>query len=607
MAKIHAAKERRIDGRGVPGVLAWASLAVVLQSFVGPVLVAQQVTLPLPEYRSLRARAFPPPEPPPEPPAPTAFESAALDVAVGDASARVTYTLDVALYGQGWQSLPLPAVGSFVAADFGAIEGRIAEGSERSVLVRGEGVQRLTLEAVLPLERDESATRPTWRLDLGLPSAAVVSGVLRAGDLVKQVEASDGAVVTPLSIDGSGGGWSFVGTPGGVAHFVLSGEATVPERSLLPLRFEATSATALGVSHTRLGLHAWIGVRVLQGELSRLDLPLPEGFEVVAVDGESVAGWDLESEELRITPLVPVRDSFAVAVELAGPPETELPSPVVAPTGAVRSLIATKVGVEGDGLLTLIDPGAGRRPDARQGERLPQVFLAAPGEPFLVAEGEAPPRWRVTWAEGTQVLAAQVDRLLVHYLVGEAGSGHLELWATVRNTGTETLSLELPPGAELLTARRDGVALVPGRGPGGWVVPLSARSGPQIVYVAALVPVALPEGAGELSLALPKLSAPASRVEVRLALPPGRGYRLADGARAGSAGPPAPATAARQEVSTLSRQLLGSAAGAAAEWVTPAPVPPGYATVEAAWSALSSAPPPVVVQVERERGRWRWQ
>lgn len=602
MKKRKVVAGRQAGGRGALGVLAWVLLAVVFHSGSGPVLVAQEVTLPLPEYRSLRDRAYPPPEPPPEPPAPVAFEAATLDVIVGESSARVTYTLEISLYGDGWQAVPLPATGSFVAAELGGLEGRLAEGEERALLVRGEGTHRIALDAVLPLEADETATRPTWHLDLGLPAAALVSGTLTAPDRVVEVRASEGTVVRPVA----GGGWSFVGSPGEVAELVLAGEATAPERSGLPLRFEATSAAALTLSHTRRRLQVWVEARVLQGELARLDLPVPDGLEVVSVDGPAVAGWDLQAGELRITPLVPVSDAFAVTVELAGPPVVELASPVVVPSGATRTLIATKVGVEGDGLLSLVDAGSGRRPDARQRERLPSLYRAASGEPLLVTEGTAPPRWSVTWAEGTEVLAAQVDRLLVHYLVGEAGLAHLELWATVRNSGAESLSLTLPPAAELLAARRDSVPLVPGKSAEGWVVPLAAGSEPQVVFVSALVPLALPRGDGELALVLPGLSAPASRVEVLAALPSGRSYRLAEGERVGRVSPP-PQVAAQGESSDLARQLAGAGGAAATDPVRPAPVPAGFSRVEAVWSALSSAPPPVIVEVERERERRSWQ
>jgi len=217
----------------------------------------------------------------------------------------------------------------------------------------------------------------------------------------------------------------------------------------------------------------------------------------------------------------------------------------------------------------------------------------------------------VTWAEGTEVLAAQVDRLLVHYLVGEAGRAHLELWAVVRNSGADRLSLELPAAAELLAASRDGIPLTPGRGPGreadGWAVPLAATSRVQVVHLSALVPVALPERDGTLSLELPRLSAPASRVEVRAALPPGRTYELAEGERGGAVAPPPGVRGARETPPELAQQVLSQAALPAPVKARPVSVPPGFVTVEAAWSALSSAPPPLVVKVDRERERWRWQ
>jgi len=600
----------RAPGRRWPGLLALVALVLGVQP-----VAAQQVTLPLPEYRALRERAYPPPDRPPEPPAPVALESAALEVVAGASSARVTYRLNLSLYGEGWQSVPLPSTGSFVAATFGDLEGRLSDGTDgRSLLVRGSGSHQVTLEAVLPLERDETATRPTWHLRLGMPAAAVVFGTLTVGKAVREVEGSGSIVLAREQAPEQAARWSFVGAPGDVASLTLTGEATVPERARLPLRFEATAATASTLTQTRLVLHAWVEARVLQGELGRLDLPVPDGLEVVAVDSldrEDVAGWDVEAGTLRITPLEPVRDRFSVAIELAGSPVTELASPSIAPEGAARTLFASKVAVEGDGLLTLLDAGAGARPDSRQAGRLPEPFRSAPGRAFVVPEFGAPPRWQVTWAEGTQVLAAQVDRLLVHYLVGEAGRAHLEVWAVVRNSGADRLSPELPPAAELLAASRDGVPLTPGRAPGregdAWAVPLASTSKVQVVHLSALVPVALPEGDGTLSFALPRLSAPASRVEVRAALPPGRTYELTEGERSGAVGPPPAVGGARETPPELAQQVLSQVALATPVRARPVPVPPGFVTLEAAWSALSSAPPPLVVKLDRERERWRWQ
>ena len=55
---------------------------------------AQQVTLPLAEYESLRRRAEPPDVPQPPPPVPVVLESADVELSVGIDSARLTMRMD---------------------------------------------------------------------------------------------------------------------------------------------------------------------------------------------------------------------------------------------------------------------------------------------------------------------------------------------------------------------------------------------------------------------------------------------------------------------------------------------------------------------------------
>ena len=70
---------------------------------------AQEVRLPLADYKALYQQANPEPQPEPEPPVPLAFERAELDVEVGETSARVVQHWTLVLYGDDWRTLPLPS------------------------------------------------------------------------------------------------------------------------------------------------------------------------------------------------------------------------------------------------------------------------------------------------------------------------------------------------------------------------------------------------------------------------------------------------------------------------------------------------------------------
>ncbi|MFL6201278.1 MAG: hypothetical protein ACJ76J_19070 [Thermoanaerobaculia bacterium] len=569
-----------------------------------------QVTMPLAEYEALRARANPEAEPNPSPPAPFAFESADVVISADGESARVVQTLGLTLFADGWQKVPLGEAGSFIAARFGDLEGRVnVEEGGWSLQVQGRGRHQVVLESVVPVRRDETSTRPTWQLGLRLPPAAVVRGRIEAPVTVEEVELEGAGLVRRG--DPGGRSWSFVAAPTPEpVGFTLRGRRTLPERAQLPLRFETTSATAAVLSRTRLEVHGWIEARVAQGRLPELKVPLPAGFEVVSVQGP-IAGWNVAGRRLVVTPLEPVESSLAVQIELSAPPVQELASPLLVPADSHRTLLLTKAAIRGDGLLELTDPGAVRAPAETETVGMADDVRGAPGVLVAVVDPARPPRWRAEWADQTEVLAAQVDRLLVDVAVGESGRAAYQVWAEVRNRGAQQLVITPPPGFELVAGHRDGEPVSPGAAGAGLAVPLSSGEGAQVIHLAGLLALQLPKGKGEISLPLPALSAPAARVEVRLVLPGGREYHLAEPSRAGPVGPPpghAERSARKDEVlsaNMIAKQVL-SLPGATVTASKLFPLPPGFCQLQAAWSALSPTPGPLAIRVENDKEDLAW-
>lgn len=566
-----------------------------------------QVTMPLVEYEALRARANPEAEPDAKPPAPFAFETADLVITADAESARIVQTLGLTLFADGWQKVPLGEAGSFIAARFGDLDGRMNVAEEGwSLQVQGRGRHQVVLESVVPVRRDETATRPTWQLGLRLPPAAVVRGRIEAPGTVEEVELQGAGLIRKGE-----GSWSFVAAPTPEpVGFTLRGRRTLPERAQLPLRFETTSATAAVLSRTRLEVHAWIESRVAQGRLPELRVPLPTGFEVVSVQGP-IAGWNVAGGRLVVTPLEPVESSLALEIELSAPPVQEFVSPLLVPTESHRTLLLTKAALRGDGLLELTDPGAVRAPAETETAGVSEDVRGAPGGLVAVLDAARPPRWRAEWADRTEVLAAQVDRLLVDVAVGESGRAAYQVWAEVRNRGAQQLVITPPPGFELVAGHRNGEPVSPGAAGAGLAVPLSSGEGAQVIHLAGLLPVQLPKGKGQIELPLPALSAPAARIEVRLILPGGREYALAESSRSGMVGTPPgheARNARRDEVlsaNMIAKQVL-SLSGVTATASSFFPQPPGFARVQAVWSALSPTPAPLAVRVENDKEDLEW-
>ncbi|HKV09835.1 MAG TPA: hypothetical protein VJ725_16955 [Thermoanaerobaculia bacterium] len=572
---------------------------------------AQQVTLPLDKYEELRARARPALPDSPVPPVPYALERAEVEVVAGATSARIAHDLSLTIYADGWQQVPLGEGFSFTKADLGTLEGRVEADEEEQewvLIVRGRGTHRVRLESIAPVEADESAVRPTWRLRFPAPRAAVLRGSLTAAPEVDEVELSGPEGAVRRSPDGKG--WAFAALPAGSVSFRLSGKTAAPQQDKLPLRFEATAATTASLSRTRLGVRGWVEARVAQGRLSRLAIAVPPGLEVTDARGLKVAGWKMEGSDLIITPVSPINDSLAVEMELIGEPKDTFASPLLIPRESSRTSLLVKAALRGDGLLNLVESGSAQTPDDREVKLLPENLQKVPGRVFKILDPTRPPLWEAVWAERSEVLAVQIDRLLVDVAVGQAGRASYQLWAEVRNRGSQQLVLNLPAGFELVDGRRDGIPVEAGTASqdgGALAVPLLTGDTPQVVHVQGVMPLALPKASGDLVVPLPELSAPAARVEVRVVLPGGRSYTLADPTRASGVSLPLASNVTRNVSNRMAQQVTSESSRpvSLAAW-TLFDQPPGFARVEAGWSALSASPSPLVIRVQTGKEKVEW-
>jgi hypothetical protein len=569
-------------------------------------LLCQEVTLPLAQYEELRERAKPTPEPKVLPPADYALESAQIDVVAGPRSARVSQRLTLSIYAADWLSVPLPTAGSLTSSQLGLLDGRVKSDEKATTLVvRGRGRHAIRLESVVPLVEDKTAARLSRALALPLPLAAVVTGSIAASDSeIQEITVAAGGlprgVATASRVE-------FVGTPGAVFSAILLGKGRAVDATRLPLKFRASSAARTEAGRSRMRVHGTLSVEVLSGQLDRLDVGLPEGFEVASVMPADL-GWQVVEGRLVLTPVASAEKTLVAQIELASEAKMAFASPLLVPRGAAQLTLLSAVNVAADGLPELTDPGSARSADDVDLAALPDDVRRSGAAFFVVRDPLRPPRWGITWSEEAKVLAAQVDRLLVNMVVGTADRCAYEFWAVVRSSGTTQIDLKLPEGLELLSIERDGRDVQPGTSERGLTVPLAAGTGAQVIHVSGLMDaVALPEQ-GEFSIPVPGSSAPIARVEVRAALPPGRRYALAQKDRQGAVGD-IPTSAPRGSEQTaadgLATLALRKSAAARARDVSFVGLA-GAVLVDAVWSALSEKPGAVVIQVKPERRKEGW-
>lgn len=577
---------------------------------------AQEVEMPLDRYLELYDRAHPEAGPEVAPEVPWTLDEARLEVVIGARSARVVQLLTLTLLDDAWHEAPLPAAGTIVEASLGTLEGRVVSSSGERLVVRGAGRHTVRLESLAGLVEDEEAARPTWRVAVGLPAAAVVAGVVRHG-----ASLAGGETIEEVAVRGGGlergtderGGLLVVGTPGATLQLEVLGKAQALSREELPLVFMARSASLVTLDRARTELRCWLEVRVAQGVMEELRVPLPgvsgglPAMDLVEVKATGLAGWDVEGEDLVVVPLAPIEDRWAVELRLSGGPAGAVASPVLAPRGALRTLAAAAAETSEDALLELAEVGSGRRPDARETGEVPQGFRSAAKRWVVVADPARPPRWAVTFSDSAEVLAAQVDELLVDVRAGGSGRALYQVWLKVRSTGAVRLGLGVPEGFELLRAGRDGLHLAPGERGLGLELPLVATEKPQVIYVAGLIPLELPAGEAMLSIPIPSLSAPVTRVAAQVVLPGGLRCELRDQDRAGTPGEPPGWSRTRKRGDRLAELLsTGPVEEQVSDDLAELPVPRGFQRVTASWSALSATPEPLVVHVEADEQKVGW-
>ncbi len=566
------------------------------------VATAQQVTLPLDRYDELRREAEPPPVRTPLPAAEAALEGAAITVEIEPGAARVSYRLDVVLLAAGRHEIGLPDLGSLAAADLGGLAGRVdAEPGGLRLVVTGDGRATVSLETVVRVVEDELATRRTLACEVPIPRAARVEVTVGLPTGIDEVVAVTGGVALSFAGDGRA---RFTAAPGGTLVLNARGRQRAADAATLPARTRGRATTMVRIGRTALRVHAWLTLEVLQGRAAELRASVPTELEVVTVAGAEIAGWDLDGRELVVLPLAPIADELTVEVELEGPPATAFASPLVVPVADEVSL-ATAVQVMGDGLLELEQGGASRLP-APAGDRWVPHSARGPSC-RVVTDAADPPRWRVSFAEATEVLAAQVDRLLYDVIAGRSGRARVRLWLAVRSSGAISVGAALPPGFELIAVSRDGRAVTPGRDGDLLVVPLAASGAVEQVGVEGLLPLTLPAGRGLLELPVPALTAPVATVAVRLALPAPVEWQLRPPATATNVGaPPAPATVGSTADALLAALAAPVAAGAGSVPRRDLETPAGYRVVTASWTALIASPGPLVLELEREPAEGEW-
>jgi len=490
------------------------------------------VVLPVDEYRSLHARAYPTEHDPEPPPVEATLTRVDYDLRINSdfASGRATLTVDV--LRDGWVRVPVPA-GLLVRE--ARLDGKLVSlvpgpsgkaGGQLSALLYHPGRAVLLLDIALPVASstgEESISLPATAS--GVTSASVQ--LLRQGVDIRLA----GGLLSEKSESAAESKWIAYGRGNEPLTFTWR-RKTEDHRTTQPLRMRGSLTQLLGLGEDATSVSAEVNLEVAQGAAHEVSIQIPDKVTINQVLGAMVADWEVKSNELSVTFLEPVeqRARFLITGETRSPREGQIEIPLLRLLNAERETGGVAVEVLGageikdaksEGLESADATDLGEMIASHQSQSL-TAFRFRPGAAKLARSLSVD----VARYTPQAVLMANVEEARYQVLITVQGKLLVQARYAVRNNQRNFLKITLPPGATLWSASLAGRAVRPGQSPdGSLLLPLDkARSGEEAPDFAVEV-VYLARGTawndkGQFKLALPALDLPVSRTGLLVYHPP---------------------------------------------------------------------------------------
>src|SRR5882724_1496914 len=482
------------------------------------------VTLSLDEYNRLLALANRPGKKTDTPPVPYVLKHADLRFHVVNDDVIGSIQFDGETLEAHAAKVPLASGMTIFDARHGAKPlPLLLENGTHTAILPGDSEFAVSLDAGIPLSIETGRAS----FSLPVPSAGNVRITLTVPGERTNVQLNHGIITHRASVAGNTEIEATL-VPGQTANVWWNTREAVAPAVPREVRFLSDVKSLISVTESDLQVAALIDLNVLQGEADQFSVPVPEGFEVTAVNGSSlessevqngvlllkIAGHGTAAQQFLISLERPLNDASAIA-------------PVLAFKDAQRE--TGEILVEGQGTLELTakESGGLKRLDIME----VNPYLRALSRYSLQAafryhrQPKESPGLALAWTRfpDSSVLAAIAERATVTTLVTSEGKSLTEVKLTVKNQAQPFLKVELPKGATILTAEVSGEKVKPVQGGDGDRVPL-LRAGfrPAGAYTVSFV--FLHAGApfakkGDSNISLPKMDVPIGILEWELFLP----------------------------------------------------------------------------------------
>ena len=489
------------------------------------------VVIPVAEYRTLHARAYPVDQEPEASPVQATLTRVDYDLQIRGEVARGRVSLTVDVLKDGWVRVPIP---SGLLVREARVDNKLVSlvpppnksGNQLTAVLSHSGRSVLLLEIALPVASSAGSE------SIALPSAE--SGITRAAvQLLRHgVDVQvGGGLLSEQSDTADESKWVAYGQGNTPLTFSWR-RKTEDHRTTLPLRMRGSLTELLSLGEDSTSIYAEVNLEIVQGAASDVRIQLPENVTVNQVLGATVADWDMKNGELAVKFLEPIEQNsrFVINGETRLARDGEIAMPLLRLLNTEKDTGGVAVEVLGAGEIKDVKSHGMEEADASDlGEA-----VASRQSPSLAAfrfragEAAATRALTVNVARYTQqaVLMANIEEARYQVLLSKEGKSLVQARYAVRNNQRNFVKITLPPGAVVWSAALGGKPVRPGQSPdGSLLLPLEkARGGEDapafVVEVLYLGRAAAWEDKGRVRLALPALDLPISRTGLLLYYPP---------------------------------------------------------------------------------------
>lgn len=482
------------------------------------------VTLSLAEYNRLVELSMRKDKTPDEVPLPFVLSHAIFKLRVENQTLVGTVDIDGSLLAKGSVKTPLTTALTILEAKQASNPlPLLQEGPHHAAILNGPGPFAVSLGVAAPLTIE--AGRASFTLPVPLASSSMLTLELPGNHANVRVE--PGLVTSRDTANGQTRIEAALepGKPARIWWTTREVAAPVAQREV---RFLSDVKSVVSVGDSQLRVTALCDITVIQGEAAEFKMSLPAGFELTAASGSTLESHDVSGNTLTLRVHDPARRNhqFLIAIEQTNR-ETKTEAPLLAFSGAQRE--TGELLVEGVGAMELnaTESGGLRRMDVREASAITRSLSHFPLQAAFRYNRRATeaPKLQLEWRQfsDADVLSAVAERATVTTLTNVEGRSLTEVSLRVRNHAKPFMKIELPAGAQLLSAEVEGQRVKPVQGTDGTRVPL-LRAGLDSSKAYNVSFVYLSSGArfaksGAYDMGLPKLDIPVNLLTWEVSLP----------------------------------------------------------------------------------------